>query len=483
MYLRIVHLISFACVFFFQLNGQETKLRAYLDTKQFFAPGTGHYLEIYFQYTGYSVNYLPLNGGLQGELAVAIEISDGEKVITSDAYRLQTPFMKDSIVEDFYDLRRYNIQPGNYFLKIALQDLNSKKEAVKTSQPLTILNLSDSIGFSDVQCIEFAKRSEENSPFVKSGYHMIPRLSTFFPSELSSIPVYFEIYNSNQLKDSVFGLKQRIINTSTGQEIEEMTAYSKLSRADVVPVLKNVNISNLTTGKYELNYTLISREMKEIGSASYLFERSNDVEQSWDITNIVLDPAFQASIPEDSVSYYLESLIPISKPAEIKNIISILKSKNSELQRKHIQLFWNKTSPISTYDTWIKYKGQVLLVEKLYANNFQEGFETDRGRVYLQYGAPTNIIQREVSSTEYPYEIWQYNKIGKFSNRRFIFYNPDLVNNAYRLIHSDMLGELKNPGWPQILSSRNTNKGNVDDPNMNMQDYWGGDSRDFFRQY
>jgi hypothetical protein len=46
-----------------------------------------------------------------------------------------------------------------------------------------------------------------------------------------------------------------------------------------------------------------------------------------------------------------------------------------------------------------------------------------------------------------------------------------------------MLGELKNPGWPQILSSRNTNKGNVDDPNMNVQEYWGGDSRDFFRQY
>jgi hypothetical protein len=76
-----------------------------------------------------------------------------------------------------------------------------------------------------------------------------------------------------------------------------------------------------------------------------------------------------------------------------------------------------------------------------------------------------------------------YNKIGQFSNRRFIFYNPDLVNNAYRLLHSDMLGELKNPSWPQILSSRNTNKGNVDNPNQNVQDHWGGNSDDLFRQY
>ena len=70
-----------------------------------------------------------------------------------------------------------------------------------------------------------------------------------------------------------------------------------------------------------------------------------------------------------------------------------------------------------------------------------------------------------------------------FSNKRFIFYNPDLVNNAYRLLHSDMLGELKNPAWPQILAKRNTYNGNVDDPNQNNVTHWGGESNDLFRQY
>ena len=123
------------------------------------------------------------------------------------------------------------------------------------------------------------------------------------------------------------------------------------------------------------------------------------------------------------------------------------------------------------------------MVEELYSNNFQEGFETDRGRVYLQYGAPTNIVQKETSSNEYPYEIWQYNKIGSFSNKRFIFYNPDLVNNGYRLLHSDMIGELKNPGWPQILVKRNTTNGNIDDPNADVQRHYGTNGNDLFRQY
>jgi len=229
--------------------------------------------------------------------------------------------------------------------------------------------------------------------------------------------------------------------------------------------------------------------MSELSTQSYLFERSNDIEVAWDLETLVLDPAFQASISDDSVTYYLESLIPISKSTEVKNIIAVLKVKDMdkksilEKQRRHIQAYWLITAPTTTTESWLKYKAQVQLVEKLYSNNFQEGFETDRGRVYLQYGSPTNIITKETSPSEYPYEIWQYNKIGAFSNKRFIFYNPDLVNNAYRLLHSDMIGELKNPGWAQILAKRNTVNGTIDNPNENVQDHWGGNSNDLFRQY
>ena len=123
------------------------------------------------------------------------------------------------------------------------------------------------------------------------------------------------------------------------------------------------------------------------------------------------------------------------------------------------------------------------LVERVYSNNFQEGFETDRGRVYLQYGAPTNIIKRDNSTNEYPFEIWVYNEIGKFSNKRFIFYNPDLVNNTYRLLHSDMVGELKNPGWQRELAKRTTAGGNVQDPNGNVDDQFGGNANEYFQQY
>jgi len=471
-YILLTGFISLLC-FFNHGQKQNRELRAYLDNKQFYAPTLGNYVEFHLKFFGYSINYKGQDDGLIGEVAVQMSITQSNEVIASDAYRLSTPFMKDSIIEDFYDIKRFMLEPGAYTFNLELQDLNSTNAPLSTSQTITVQDLSNAISFSDIEVAELATKGDENSVFFKSGYNIIPRLSTFYPEELNTIPVYFEIYNSRMLEDTIFGIKQSLYNATNELEIIEYTKYSKHYAAEVVPILKKVDISNLTTGKYILNYTIVNKNMKELSTQSYIFDRSYDKKLDFYSDEIVIDPAFQKSITDDSVEYYLESLIPISGSSEVKNIIKIAKTKDNVVARKYIQLYWAKTAPHSTYDEWIKYKQQVVAVERLYANNFQEGFETDRGRVYLQYGSPAEIITQAFSSSEYPHEIWRYNKIGKFSNKRFVFYNPDLVNKAYRLLHSDMIGELKNPAWQSDLVRRNTMKGNIDNPNSNIQDSYG----------
>lgn len=481
--MRIIFLSIIIILLQFAGSAQKNELRAYLDSKQFYAPGIGNYIEFHLQFVGHSINYISENGGLKGELAVQMSISDANGVVASDAYRLATPFMKDSIVDDFYDVKRFPLKPGDYTFSIELTDLNSKKDPLKASQTIIIEELSDAISVSDIEIAEYASKGNENSVFYKSGFEIIPRLSTFYPKQLSSIPVYFEVYNATLLEDSVFGIKQTLVNATTSKEIESMTLYTRHDVAEVVPILREIDITDIETGKYILNFTFINRNMKELSTQSYEFERSNDIEIDISSNDVILDPAFQASITADSVGYFIESLIPISGANEVKNIFKIAKGKNELSARKYIQIYWTKSHPENPYEGWIKYKSQVQLVERLYSNNFQEGFETDRGRVYLQYGSPTQIISKEYASNEYPYEIWQYNKIGAFSNRRFVFYNPDLTNNAFRLLHSDMVGELKNPSWPYELNRRSTANGNIDDPNQNVNYGVGTNSNDDFRQY
>jgi superfamily I DNA/RNA helicase len=164
-------------------------------------------------------------------------------------------------------------------------------------------------------------------------------LTNYYPSELSKIPVYFEIYNTNQLSDSLIILKQSLRNVETLDELIDYEYYSKHATTSIIPIIRGVDIANLPTGKYELVYSILDRSKYEYFSKSYIFERTNMLDQNLNMENLVLDPAFQNSISDDSLEFFLESLIPISKQNEILNIISSLKTKNKEIARKHIQAF------------------------------------------------------------------------------------------------------------------------------------------------
>lgn len=480
--MRFCFSIILTFIFTLPVHSQKKDLKAFLDSKQFYAPGIGNYIEFQLQFIGYTLNYVGENNGLRGELAIQMQLLQNDSIVNSDAYRLSTPFMKDSIIEDFYDVKRFQLEPGNYLFKLTVQDLNSDNAPLYTSQRFLIEDLSDAVSMSDIEIAEIATKGDESSPFYKSGFTIIPRLNPYYPEELNVIPVYLEIYNSNIFDDSVFAIKQTITDLSLNKTIDELTTYTKYKTAEVVPFLKKVNIEGLATGKYLLTYTIVNKSMIELSSRSYEFDRHNRVDLDFALNDVILDPAFQASIPDDSIGYFLESLVPISGRNEMENIYSIVESQNKEA-RKYIQTYWVKTNPVNPYEAWIKYKQQVYYVETLFANNFEEGFETDRGRVYLKYGAPSNIIREPNSSSEYPYEIWYYNKIGVYNNKRFIFYNTDGTLSTYRLLHSDMIGELKNPNWSYELVKRNTAPGNADNPGENMIDQWGGKGQERIKQY
>lgn len=483
---RLIFIILLT-VFSTSLIAQKTNLKAYIALKEFYHPEIGNYVEVQLQFAIHSASLKTIGDtSFQASVAIYMDIVFEDSIIKSDAYVLNSPLyaIKDSLIEDFYEIKRFALEPGKYILKIEIRDINSPNgNKISGTESFQIHKMSDAVSISDIIVAEYAFKSESESIFQKSGFHIIPMFFNFFSTESNKIPIYYEIYNSHLLEDSTIGVMYKIINAENNTELEDFTILNRFSTIELLPNIKVIDIEFLASGSYLLELSVVDRDFNVLSSRSYAFERNNEVLSVIDSDNIILNPAFQESIMDDIIFYYLESLIPISRPAEIKNIVASLKTKNVEKCRKHLQAFWIRTSKIDSYESWLKYKIQVDFVEKVYANNFQEGFETDRGRVYLKYGAPNNIISRETSPSEYPYEIWTYNKIGVFSNKRFVFYNPDLVNKAYRLLHSDMVGELKNNAWPQILSKRNTINGNIDNPNQNNSNHWGGNSNDYFRQY
>jgi len=78
----------------------------------------------------------------------------------------------------------------------------------------------------------------------------------------------------------------------------------------------------------------------------------------------------------------------------------------------------------------------------------KEGWKSDRGRVYIIYGPPSEINRYPNESETRPYERWTYYDIE--NGVEFIFGDITGFSN-YRLIHSTKRGEMNDPNWQRRI--------------------------------
>ena len=180
-------IFAFLFLFNFSFSAQEKKLKAYLDLKEFYNPSAGAYIEIQLQFSGISTHLKNVGDTvLQSTLVIYMDIYGDDTLITSSSYLLNSPqfLLRDSIVEDFYEIKRFALAPGDYTLKLEISDIGDpNKNKITGSEAFTIKNIYEKPSLSDITVAEYAVPSKNGGIFQKSGYQIIPMLSNF--SQLS----------------------------------------------------------------------------------------------------------------------------------------------------------------------------------------------------------------------------------------------------------------------------------------------------------
>ncbi|MEK6614660.1 MAG: GWxTD domain-containing protein, partial [Bacteroidota bacterium] len=127
----------------------------------------------------------------------------------------------------------------------------------------------------------------------------------------------------------------------------------------------------------------------------------------------------------------------------------------------------------------------VKAVNKKFGTFVFKGYETDRGRIYLQYGPPDKREEYPSEPNAYPYEIWVYYRLSDNSNlnptqtnKQFIFYNQDLVTNNYQLLHSNALSETHDSRWEMKLHKRTVQSNDFE--KKDAPGHFGGNASDEF---
>ena len=140
-------IFTFFLLFTCSLTAQNKTLKAYLDLKEFYHPTVGSYIEIQLQFSGISTHLKNIgDSALQSTLVIYMDIFDTDSLVASDSYILNSPqfLLRDSIVEDFYEIKRFALNEGTYTLKLELQDLgDSTKHKINGSETFSIGSKND----------------------------------------------------------------------------------------------------------------------------------------------------------------------------------------------------------------------------------------------------------------------------------------------------------------------------------------------------
>lgn len=497
--LLIIFLALLSCQIHTSL-GQS--LNANMKYAIFYSPEIGPYVETYLLINGTTVTYRPNeNNKMQGAVNLLIIFQHNDTIANFSKIQLQSPEI-DTInnnVYDFMDYQRFPLPNGSYEMIVRISDAAYPEKEFEYKESITIDYHKDIIYISGIELLNsYTKTNDESSVTTKNGYQLLPKISNFYPETDNKLSFYCEFYNVSKKIESgsPFLVNFYIRGFESQQQLTNFSGFKRMNAAEVNVMLNNIDISRLASGNYELVVELKDRNNQLLAKNILFFQRSNPNIQfdTESLAELQIANSFVAQYHNiDTLRQFVAFIYPKATSLEKQFIFRKAKESDIETLQRFFYNFWTERDPIHPHEAWLAYKKMVDIVNHEYKAVGMMGFQTDRGRVYLQYGPPNTIVDREFDAgssglginddgTEandggtVPYQIWHYYQLSDNQrNKRFVFSNPHLAANTYDLIHSDANGELYNPQWQSELQRQIFKSTTIDE-----NDKFKGESGEFY---
>lgn len=464
-------------------NKSDKKLRANIAYTTFYSPTDGPYVETYLSINANSIQYhRTADGQFQGAVEVMMIFKQEDTVFAFDKKELLSLVVKDTLehLPSFFDVQRFVLPAGMFVFDLTISDKYSDNKAFNIQQDVEInYNATDAM-VSGIELIESYVKTTEPNVLTKSGIDMMPTMSSYLGPEFKKLIFYSEIYNVDKhlASSDKYMLKYYIKPAETASVLDK---YTRIKREEVKPVnvlFAEFDIADLPSGNYYLCVECRDKDNKMFAFNSLYFQRNNpDVEIKIDDLLVKHDDeVFTYHYKSaDTLREYLRCLRPIAMGSEMNYLTKkAIAGMDLRMMQEFFYSFWYERDKIDPEKAWVVYRQEVGKVNKNYGNQIEKGYETDMGRVYLQYGPPDAIVDRPYDASSWdgkgyvPYQIWQYYALKDQRNRKFVFGNLNLTHNGFKLLHSDAIGEPNNPNWETELQRGTNRKGAGDmkvDPN------------------
>ena len=473
--------VTLSILFILTLPNLNAKVNAVFNYGKFKTKDNKSYVEAYLSVKGSSlVKVKTENNTFKSEVIVSYIITDdSNSVVTFKKFKLSTPKFEDSTLSaDIIDIKRLLVPNGTYSFELIINDANTAIDDFETTFSFDMNFGNQPAEFSSIELVHEYNKSISDSEFSKAGFDIIPNVASYYDLDKNVLAFYTELYGTSSLGDSVpFLIDYSINDAQTDKVAFNIRGISKLKASEKHVILKTIDISKLPSGNFYLSIRAISKDKDTLAQTNIPFKRSNPF-VVYEFND--LDQSFVAAITDrDTLYTYINYLYPISSDVQKAFVKNQLVNKELDLMQEFFLGFWKEKNNEDPESAWLAYKDKIRIANKIFGFQTRPGYLTDRGRIYLQYGEPTNRMESQYEASAYPYEIWQYDQLRNLGNRKFIFYSKEIGMTDYVLLHSNVPSEVYFPQWQTVLYERTNPRGNnIDDDGV--RDHFGNRAGDFF---
>jgi len=263
--------------------------------------------------------------------------------------------------------------------------------------------------------------------------------------ERSQLGYYLELYPERPETAKVAAR----VRSTTGAEIVA-TPPQRLPLAAGGGVTRGLlDLGGLPPGAYRLEVTATV--------AGHELARSAEFGMAGFATEAAIAAAAPAARPADRFASLAESQLD-SLYAPLLYLMSedeqgIYSSLTVGGKRSFLRRFWAKRDPTPgtprNEEEERFYGGITEANRRFHEGGAAEipGWRTDRGRIFIRYGSPDEVLSRPQAGSTAPYEVWKYTRTRA---RKFVFYDVTRFGN-YALIWTDERREPSRPNWRELL--------------------------------
>lgn len=306
----------------------------------------------------------------------------------------------------------------------------------------------DKIALSDLElCSNIVTGSKnEKGLFYKNTMEVFPNPMRIYNQDNSELFYYIELYNirSENPQDEV---KIEVAIADREGKIKEQKNYTRNRNYESLVEFGSFDVGAFGNGLYTLvfaatdaaaNYSTYTRSNFYVVNASAITSEQESMIEAFSKSEYIV-------MPEPEADEKISQALYIATREE-KDIAKTL--TDAESKRMFLFKFWFSRENPAMEGLKDEYYSRVDYTNEHYAFANRKGWQSDRGRVYVVYGQPSDIDRQPHNPDGRPYEIWTYHELE--GGVKFLFVDETGFG-EYKLMSSTMRGEIHDPGWDDLL--------------------------------